>query len=112
MPQTRFVLRKAFLHGLRALVMINKIDRPNARPDEVLNEVFDLFVELGAHDEQLEFPVIYGSGRDGYAVTDPREEPKDLQPLFDFILKHVPAPRCDPAGPLQFQAATLEHDGF
>src|SRR6185436_6802054 len=71
MPQTRFVLRKAFEHGLRALVMINKIDRPDQRADEVLNEIFDLFVELGAHDEQLDFPVVYGSGRGGYAVLDP-----------------------------------------
>ncbi|MDP6956892.1 MAG: GTP-binding protein, partial [Planctomycetota bacterium] len=67
MPQTRFVLRKAFERGLRALVMVNKLDRPDARPHAVLDEVFDLFVDLGAHDEQLEFPVVYGSGRDGYA---------------------------------------------
>jgi GTP-binding protein len=70
MPQTRFVLRKAFENGLRALVMINKIDRPDARAHEVLDEIFDLFVELGAHDEQLDFPVVYGSGRDGYAMKE------------------------------------------
>ncbi|MFT7485623.1 MAG: GTP-binding protein [Candidatus Paceibacteria bacterium] len=112
MPQTRFVLRKAFEHGLKALVMINKIDRPDARPAEVLDEVFDLFVELGAHDEQLEFPVVYGSGRDGYAMNEP-DEPKDnLKPLFDLILEHVPTPLVDLEGPLQFQAITLEHDDF
>ncbi|MCB9915628.1 MAG: translational GTPase TypA [Planctomycetes bacterium] len=112
MPQTRFVLRKAFEHGLKALVMINKIDRPDARPHEVLDEIFDLFVELGAHDEQLEFPVVYGSGRDGYAMHEPEEEAKDLGPLFEMILKHVPSPKIDDAGPLQFQAVTLEHDDF
>ncbi len=112
MPQTRFVLRKAFEHNLKALVMVNKVDRPDARPDEVLNEVFDLFVELGANDEQLEFPVIYGSGRDGWATTDLAEENDNLKPLFDQILEHVPAPNLDPTGPLQFQATTLDHDDF
>ncbi|MFT7668866.1 MAG: GTP-binding protein, partial [Planctomycetota bacterium] len=92
MPQTRFVLRKAFEHGLKALVMINKVDRPDARPEEVLDEVFDLFVELGANEEQLEFPVVYGSGRDGYAMNEPDEERKDLDPLFRIVLKHVPSP--------------------
>src|SRR5262245_6271163 len=101
MPQTRFVLKKAFQNGLRALVMINKIDRPDARSHEVLDEVFDLFVELGAHDEQLDFPVVYGSGRDGYAVLDPKDEPKDLRPLFDMILHKVPAPPQDDSAPLQ-----------
>jgi len=93
-------------------VMVNKVDRPDARPDEVLNEVFDLFVELGANDEQLEFPVIYGSGRDGWATTDLAEENDNLKPLFDQILEHVPAPNLDPTGPLQFQATTLDHDDF
>ena len=116
MPQTRFVLRKAFEHGLKAMVMINKIDRPDQRADEVLNEIFDLFVELGAHDAQLEFPVVYGSGRDGYAVNDPSEAVegrfKDMKPLFDMILREVPAPPQDDDAPLQFQAATLDHDDF
>jgi GTP-binding protein len=112
MPQTRFVLRKAFENGLRALVMINKVDRPDARTNAVLDEVFDLFVELGAHDEQLDFPVVYGSGRDGYAMHDPKDEKKDLEPLFDMILAKVPAPPMDNEGPLQFQAATLDHDDF
>ncbi|MDP6519731.1 MAG: GTP-binding protein, partial [Planctomycetota bacterium] len=110
MPQTRFVLRKAFERGLRALVMVNKLDRPDARPHAVLDEVFDLFVDLGAHDEQLEFPVVYGSGRDGYAMVEPEDERKDLRPLFDLLLAKVPAPQSDLDGPLRFQAATLEHD--
>jgi GTP-binding protein len=112
MPQTRFVLRKAFEHGLRALVMVNKIDRPDARPHAVLDEVFDLFVELGAHDEQLDFPVVYGSGRDGWATLDPDQPAPDLGPLFDLLLAHVPAPRLELDGPLQLQAATLDHDDF
>ena len=112
MPQTRFVLRKAFEHGLKALVMINKIDRPDARPTEVLNEVFDLFVELGADDTQLEFPVVYGSGRDGYAMDEPGGDSKDLEPLFEKILTHVHTPPMDIAGDVQYQAATLEHDDF
>lgn len=112
MPQTRFVLRKAFEAGLKALVMINKIDRPDQRAADVLDEVFDLFVELGAEDDQLEFPVVYGSGRDGFAMNEPDEEGTDLEPLFDLILAHVPAPECDPAGHVQFQAATLEYDNF
>ena len=112
MPQTRFVLRKAFEHGLRALVMINKADRPDARAAEVLDEVFDLFVELGAHDEQLDFPVVYGSGRDGWAVRELGEAQSDLGPLFELILNEVPAPDVDPEGPLQFQAATLDADDF
>ena len=112
MPQTRFVLRKAFEHGLKALVMINKIDRPDARPDDVLNEVFDLFVELGADGEQLEFPVVYGSGRDGYAMDEPDESSDDLGPLFRMILKHVPSPPADLEGPVRFQAVTLDHSDF
>jgi len=112
MPQTRFVLRKAFEHGLKALVMINKIDRPDARPNEVLDEVFDLFVELGADGHQLEFPVVYGSGRDGYAMDEPEEERRDLAPLFRTILEHVPSPEIDLESPVRFQAVTLEHSDF
>jgi GTP-binding protein len=112
MPQTRFVLRKAFENGLRAMVMINKIDRPDARAAEVLDEVFDLFVELGAHDEQLDFPCVYGSGRDGYAVDELDDEPTDLEPLFRMILDRVPHPIQDSDQPVQFQAATLDHDDF
>src|SRR5215475_3854078 len=92
LPQTRFVLRKAFARGLKPIVVINKIDRPDARIGEVLSLVFDLFIELGATDDQANFPVIYASGRQGVATTDLAVEPKDLQPLFDAILNHVPAP--------------------
>ncbi|MFT4648680.1 MAG: GTP-binding protein [Glaciecola sp.] len=112
MPQTRFVLRKAFEHGLQALVMINKIDRPDARPAEVLDEVFDLFVELGATDEQLEFPVVYGSGRDGYAMDEPDQKSDDLKPLLDMIVREVNVEKKDFDAPLQFQAATLDRDDF
>ncbi|MEM7516394.1 MAG: GTP-binding protein, partial [Planctomycetota bacterium] len=112
MPQTRFVLRKAFEHGLLPLVMINKIDRPNARPDAVLDEVFDLFIELGADEDQLEFPVVYGSGRDGYAKMSPNGEGDDLKALFDVILEHVPSPPNDTESPVQFQVSTLDHDDF
>ena len=116
MPQTRFVLRKAFENGLRALVMINKIDRVDARPEVVLDEVFDLFVELGAEDEQLEFPVVYGSGRDGYAVAELEdlkgEGEGDLKALFDMLLAEIPIIERDSTAPVQFQAATLDHDDF
>jgi GTP-binding protein len=116
MPQTRFVLRKAFENGLRALVMINKIDRPDQRAAVVLDEIFDLFVELGATDDQLDFPVVYGSGRDGWAVRDPDElvpgRFHDLGPLFEMILERVPTPAQDDDAPLQFQSATIDHDDF
>jgi GTP-binding protein len=112
MPQTRFVLSKAFQHGLPALVMINKVDRADARPSEVLDEIFDLFVELGADDHQLDFPVIYGSGREGWATRDLDHASDNLQPLFDLLLEAVPAPQVDSAGSLQFQASTLDHDDF
>jgi len=112
MPQTRFVLSKAFQRGLKVLVMINKVDRPDQRCDEVLNEVFDLFVELGAEDHQLEFPVIYGSGRDGWASLDHEARGGDLLPLYELILEHVHAPALELDGPVQFQAATLDHDDF
>jgi len=112
MPQTRFVLRKAFERGLKALVMVNKIDRPDQRAGAVLDEIFDLFIELGAGDEQLEFPVVYGSGRNGYAMLEADDERKDLQPLFDMILAEVPGPEGGVDEPLQFQAATIDHDDF
>ena len=115
MPQTRFVLRKAFERGLKALVMINKIDRPGQRATQVLDEVFDLFVELGASDVQLEFPVIYGSGRDGWAAKDwqaPDARERGLVPLLEMILAEVPQPPQDDQAPLQFQAATLDHGDF
>jgi GTP-binding protein len=115
MPQTRFVLRKAFERGLKALVMINKVDRPGQRAAQVLDEVVDLFVELGASDEQLEFPVIYGSGRDGWAAHDLAAHDagtRGLLPLLEMILAEVPAPPQDDDAPVQFQAATLDHGDY
>src|SRR5579859_7452672 len=96
MPQTRFVLRKAFESGLRPIVVINKIDRPDARPSETLNAVFDLFVELDADEATLDFPTIYASGREGIATTDLAVPATDIRPLFDAILKHVPPPDVNP----------------
>lgn len=112
MPQTRFVLRKAFEHGLKALVLVNKVDRIEARPAAVLDEIFDLFVELGASDDQLDFPVCYGSGRDGWAVHEIGDESSDLNPLFELILDNVPSPELAPDAPVRFQAVTLDHDDF
>ena len=112
LPQTRFVLKKAFGCGLKPIVVINKIDRPDARIGEVLSLVFDLFIELGATDEQANFPVIYASGRQGVATTDLAVEPKDLGPLFDAILNHVPAPDVDEYAPLQLQVMALQYSEF
>lgn len=112
MPQTRFVLRKSLELGLRPIVVINKIDRPEARPDAVLDMVFDLFVALDAEDEQLDFPVLYASGRDGYAQWELEDESKDMRPLFEAIIKHVPEPTASLEGPLRAQVATLAWDDF
>ncbi|MFT7578670.1 MAG: GTP-binding protein [Myxococcota bacterium] len=112
MPQTRFVLRKSLELGLAVLVCINKIDRPDGRPDEVLDEVFDLFSSLEANDEQLDFPHIYAAARDGYSVRELADPPKDLTTLFEFIIEHVPPPGGDKDAPLQLQVATLAHSPF
>ncbi len=112
LPQTRFVLRKAFECHLRPIVVINKIDRPDARPVEVLNAVFDLFVELGADDATLDFPVIYASGREGVATTDLSVPATDIRPLYDAIFKHVPPPDIEPTAPLQLLVVTLDHSDF
>jgi len=112
MAQTKFVLRKALQVGLRIVVVINKIDRPDARPDAVLNEIFDLFVELEAADWQLDFPVIYTSARRGVASTDPDEPGTDLQPLFNMIVEEIPPPAVDPEGVLQLQINTLDYDDY
>jgi GTP-binding protein len=112
MPQTRFVLGKALAHGLRPLVVINKIDRPEQRAHAVVDEVFDLLVELGASDAQLDFPVVYASAKEGAATLDPGARRVDLRPLLDTILSKAPAPRVDPDGPAQFQAVTLGYDDF
>ncbi len=112
MPQTRFVLKKALDLGKKALVVVNKIDRPGARPAEVIDEVLDLFIELGADDDQLEFPVVYASGRDGYATYDPEEGGEDMRPLFDAILKYVPAPTGDLDGPTQILFSNIDYDDY
>lgn len=112
LPQTRFVLRKAFECGLRPIVVINKIDRPDARPMEVLNHVFDLFVELDADDATLDFPTIYASGRQGIATTDLAVAAEDLQPLFRTILQHVPAVEVEVEVPLQMLVVTLDYSDY
>src|SRR5256714_301293 len=112
MPQTRFVLKKAFQHQLRPIVVINKIDRPDARAHEVLDEVFDLFIELGADDETLDFPVLYASGRAGTASWKLEEPGTSIQPLFEAILKHVPAPLGDPDASLQLRISSIQYNDY
>ncbi len=112
MPQTRFVLKKALGLGKKAIVVVNKVDRPTARPAEVLDETLDLFIELGADDDQLEFPVVYASGRDGTSGYTPDEMTDDLRPLFETILQHVPAPDCDEDGPLQLLVSNIDADDY
>ena len=112
MPQTKFVLGKALKIGLKPIVVINKADKPDARPDEVLNEIFDLFVSLNANDEQLDFPILYASGRNGWAVRDLADEHKDLTPLFETIVSYVSEPVCEPGKPFRMLATTLESDKF
>ena len=112
MPQTKFVTGKALGLGLRPIVVVNKIDRPDGRPSEVLDEVFDLFVNLDANDDQLDFPVLYASGRAGYASEDPEAREGDLSPLFKAIVNHVPAPDLDPDGEFAMLATLLDRDPF
>jgi len=112
MPQTRFVTQKAFDQGLRPIVVINKIDRPGARPDWVMDEVFDLFDRLGATEEQLDFPVVYASALNGIAGDDPDEMGDDMTALFNAIIEHVPAPDVDPAGDFQMQISSLDYDPY
>jgi GTP-binding protein len=112
MPQTRFVLQKALGHGLCPILVVNKIDRPESRPDAVVDEVFDLLVELGANEEQLDFPVVFASAKAGLAGLDAEQPMKDLRPLLDAIIEHARAPLVDIDGPLQFQAVTLGYDDF
>ncbi|EEG77155.1 translational GTPase TypA [Dethiobacter alkaliphilus] len=112
MPQTRFVLRKALELGLRPIVVVNKVDRSDARPLEVVDMAFDLFAELGADDEQLDFPVIYASARDGVSGPEPEELTDTLEPLFEIIVKHVPSPAGDPAQPFQMLVANLAYDNY
>ena len=112
MPQTKFVTGKALALGLRPIVVVNKIDRPDARPQEVLDEVFDLFASLDATDAQLDFPSLWASGRDGYASTDETARSGDLNPLFELIVGHVPAPGLDAEAPFAFLATLLDRDPF
>ena len=111
LPQTKFVVSKALKQGLRPIVVINKIDRPDERHNAVLNEIFDLFANLDASDEQLDFPVLYGSGRDGWMAVDPAGPKTDLVPLFELVLKHVPPPIVE-EGPFRLLATTLEADPY
>ena len=112
MPQTRFVTRKAFSHGLRPIVVINKVDRPGARPSWVLDQTFDLFDKLGATEEQLDFPVVYASALNGYAGLDPEVRDGDMTPLFETIIKHVPAPNVDADAPFQMQVISLDYSSY
>ena len=112
MPQTRFVLKKALALGKKAVVVVNKIDRPMARPHEVVDEVLDLFIELGADEEQIEFPVIFASGRDGYATYSPETKGTDMKPLFDEIVKEIAPPEGDPDGPTQILFSNIEYDDY
>lgn len=112
MPQTRFVTQKAFARGLNPIVVINKIDRPGARPDWVMDQVFDLFDQLGATDKQLDFPVIYTSALLGYSILDLEQTSDNMNSLFETIVKHVPAPNVDPEGPFQMQISTLDYSSY
>ncbi len=112
MPQTRFVTQKAFERGLRPIVVINKVDRPGARPDWVLDEIFDLFDRLGATEEQLDFPVIYASGLNGIAGLSPDELASDMTPLLQMIVDHVPPPPVNVDGPFQMQISALDYDSY
>ncbi|MBI5626691.1 MAG: translational GTPase TypA [Nitrosomonadales bacterium] len=112
MPQTRFVTKKALALGLRPIVVINKVDRDGARCDWVINKTFDLFDKLGATEEQLDFPVVYASALNGYATLDLAQSSKDMRPLFDAVLKHVPAPESNVDAPLQLQISALDYSSF
>jgi GTP-binding protein len=112
MPQTRFVTQKAFEMGLNPIVVVNKIDRPGVDPHDVMDQVFALFDSLGATDKQLDFPVIYASGRQGYAIRELGDTPKDLGPILDLIIEKVPPAAGDPDAPLLMQVATLDYDDF
>ena len=112
MPQTRFVLKKALGLHKTPLVVVNKVDRDGARPEEVVDEVLDLFIELGADDDQIDFPVVYASARDGYSGLDPNVRDGDMRPLLDAILENIPSPSGDPDGPAQILFSSLEYDDY
>jgi GTP-binding protein len=112
MPQTRFVTQKAFAMGFNPIVVVNKIDRPGARPDWVIDQVFDLFDKLGATNEQLDFPIVYASALHGYASLDDTARDGDMTPLYEAIMKHVPAPKVDPEGAFQMRVSQLDYNNF
>jgi len=112
MPQTRFVLKHALEHGLKPMVVVNKIDRPGARPHEVIDEVFELMLDLGANDAQLDFPVVYTSAVNGYARYEPDSDNMDMTPLLDSIIEHIPAPDVDTQGPVAMQVCTIDYSNF
>src|SRR4051794_8600678 len=112
LPQTRYVLSKALEANLTAILVINKIDRPDARIQEVLNEVYDLFIDLDATEDQLDFPVIYTNAKAGIAKLDPSEDGENLSPLFEMILKHIPSPQGDPTATLQLLVANLDYSDY
>ncbi|HIE58743.1 MAG TPA: translational GTPase TypA, partial [Hydrogenothermaceae bacterium] len=112
MPQTRFVLKKALEAGLTPLVVINKIDRPDARINEVINEIYDLFIDLDAEEEQLDFPIIYAIGKDGIAKEDLKDDSKDMRPLFEKIITYMPPPEYNPEEPFQFLITSLDYDNY
>jgi len=112
MPQTRFVLGKALQHGLKPILVVNKADRLDSRPDDVVNEVFDLFVDLGADDEALDFPVLFASAKEGWATKDLAKPNDNLKPVYDAIIRSVPAPKVDPDRPLQMLVTTLEYSDY
>src|SRR5262249_39182037 len=110
LPQTKFVVGKALARGLKPIVVINKVDRPDARPQEVHNEIFDLFALLDANEEQLDFPTLFASGRDGWAAASLDAAREDLSPLFELIAAHVPPPKADIDAPFAMLATTLDYD--
>ncbi len=112
MPQTRFVLKKALARNLKPIIVVNKLDKPNARPYEVVDEVLDLFIDLDANDDQLESPTIFASGRDGYATLDPSVKTDDMKLLLDMIVENVPAPEGDTEGAFQFLASNIDYDDY
>ncbi|MBN1360813.1 MAG: translational GTPase TypA [Sedimentisphaerales bacterium] len=112
MPQTRFVLSKALQHGLKPILVVNKVDRADSRPEDVVNEVFDLFVDLEANDDSLDFPVLYASAKEGWATTDLAKPNDNLKPVYDAIIRHVPCPKVDPKTPLQMLVTTLEYSDY
>ena len=112
MPQTRFVTQKAFAMGFKPIVVVNKIDRPGARPDWVIDQVFDLFDKLGATNEQLDFPIVYASALHGYASLDDAARSGDMTPLYEAIMKHVAPPQVDEEGPFQMRISQLDYSNF